>query len=53
MLNFLNVNFLNDHAHDTRIAIHFEQLPIVEGARCIACADHRRDAILAGDDGAM
>ena len=45
--------FLNDHTHDTGIAIHFDQLPIMERARRIICANHRRDAILTGDDGAV
>ena len=45
--------FLNDHTHRTGISIHFEQLTIVERARRIACGHHRRDTILAGDDGAV
>ena len=42
--------FLNDHTHGTGIPIDFEQLPIVEGARCIVCANHRRDMILTGNN---
>jgi hypothetical protein len=45
--------FLNDHTHRTGISIHFEQLTIVECARRIACADHGRDAILPGNNGAV
>ena len=45
--------FLNDHTHGTSIAIHFDQLSILECPSSITCADHCGDAILAGDHGAM
>jgi hypothetical protein len=47
------LSFLNDYTHGAGISIHFQPLPIVECARGMASANHRRDAILAGDDGAM
>src|SRR5262245_40481114 len=47
------LSFLNDYTHDAGISIDFYPLPIVERACRMASANHRRDAILAGDNGAM
>ena len=33
MLNFLNAEFFNYHAHGASIAVHFNQLPVLEGPR--------------------